>query len=69
MIVAASFQAPMARVAVRFTADIAAVTRDADGQVVAGSLTDAIEAHDLWTFSRDVSSPEPDWLLDETDEG
>ncbi|HNJ47434.1 MAG TPA: Tim44/TimA family putative adaptor protein [Novosphingobium sp.] len=69
VIVAASFQAPMARVAVRFTADIAAVTRDADGQVVAGSLTDAIEAHDLWTFSRDVSSPEPDWLLDETDEG
>jgi predicted lipid-binding transport protein (Tim44 family) len=59
----------MARIAVRFTADIAAVTRDKDGNVVAGSLNDAIESIDVWTFSRDVHSPDPDWLLDETDEG
>lgn len=68
-IVAASFEAPLARIAVRFTADIAAVTRNAEGQVIAGSLDDAIEAHDLWTFSRNVTSASPDWLLDETDEG
>ena len=59
----------MARIAVRFNADIAAVTRDRDGNVIAGSLNDAIESRDIWTFSRDVSSPGPDWLLDETDEG
>ncbi len=68
-IVAASYQAPMARITVRFTADIAALTRDAQGQVIAGSLDDAIEARDMWTFSRNVTSAEPDWLLDETDEG
>ncbi len=68
-IVAASFQAPMARITLRFTADIAAVTRAADGQVIAGSLDDAIEARDMWTFSRNVTSADPDWLLDETDEG
>lgn len=68
-IVAATYQAPMARIAVRFTADIAAVTRNAEGQVIAGSLDDAIEARDLWTFSRDVTAASPDWLLDETDEG
>ncbi len=68
-IVAASYQAPVARIAVRFTADIAAVTRNAEGQVIAGSLDDAIEARDLWTFSRDVTAATPDWLLDETDEG
>ncbi len=67
-VVAASYQAPFARVTVRFTADIAAITRNGEGQVVAGSLTDAVEARDLWTFSRDTSSPTPDWLLDETDE-
>ncbi len=67
-VVAASFQAPVARIAVRFTADIAAITRNAEGQVVAGSLTDAVEARDLWTFSRDTTSAAPDWLLDETDE-
>ncbi len=58
-----------ARVRVRFVADVATVTRDADGQVVAGSLDDAIESRDLWTFSRNVTAREPDWLLDETDEG
>lgn len=67
-VVAASFEAPIARIAVRFTADIAAVTRDKDGKMIAGSLDDAIEARDLWTFSRNVNSSDPDWLLDETDE-
>jgi predicted lipid-binding transport protein (Tim44 family) len=68
-IVAAEYSAPVARVRVRFTADIASVTRDADGHVIAGSLDDAIVSRDLWTFSRDVTSRDPDWLLDETDEG
>ena len=53
----------------RFRADIAAVTRNADGQVIAGSLDDAIDAVDVWTFRRDVNASGPDWLLDETDEG
>jgi len=68
VITGASFEAPLARVTVRFTADIAAVTRNAEGVVVAGSLDDAIETHDIWTFSRNVTSASPDWLLDETDE-
>jgi predicted lipid-binding transport protein (Tim44 family) len=59
----------IARIAVCFTADIAAVTRDKDGVVVAGSLDDAIESRDIWTFSRDVTNAAPDWVLDETDEG
>ncbi len=58
-----------ARIAVLFVSDIAAVTRDADGNVVAGSLDDAVESRDVWTFSRDVRSNDPAWLLDETDEG
>ena len=58
-----------ARIRVRFNADVATVTRNAEGQVIAGSLDDAIESRDLWTFSRNLASREPDWLLDETDEG
>lgn len=68
-IVAASFEAPIARITMRFRADIAGVTRNAEGSVVAGSLDDAVEAVDLWSFSRNVQSADPDWLLDETDEG
>jgi predicted lipid-binding transport protein (Tim44 family) len=58
----------MATVTVRFDADIAAVTRDVDGNVVAGSLTDAVPTHDIWTFSRHVRADDPNWVLVETDE-
>ena len=66
---AASFEAPVARITVRLRSDIAAVTRNAEGTMIAGSLNDAVEAIDIWTFSRNVGSSDPDWLLDETDEG
>lgn len=66
---AAGVESGYARITLRFRADIAAVTRNAEGQVVAGSLDDAIEAVDVWTFGRAVNSPDPDWLLEETDEG
>ncbi len=65
----ASLDGRTARIAVSFVADIASVVRDKDGNVVAGSLDDAIESRDVWTFSRNVDSADPDWLLDETDEG
>ena len=65
----ASLDGKLARIAVLFVADIAAVTRDKDGNVIAGSLDDAIESRDVWTFSRNVASRDPNWLLDETDEG
>lgn len=65
----ATLDGRIARVSVLFVADIAAVTRDKDGNMIAGSLDDAMESRDIWTFSRDVTSAGPDWLLDETDEG
>ncbi|SEM39574.1 Predicted lipid-binding transport protein, Tim44 family [Sphingomonas gellani] len=55
-------------IAVRFDADIVAITRDADGQVIAGSMTDAVETHDVWTFSRTLKSADPNWTLSDTDE-
>lgn len=68
-IVSASYVAPLARITLRLTADIASVTRDQQGTMIAGSLDDAVVVQDVWTFSRNVGSPNPDWLLDETDEG
>ena len=64
----ASLERSVAEITVRFEADIAAVTRNAEGQVVAGSLTDAVQTRDLWAFRRDLSSTDPNWLLIETDE-
>jgi predicted lipid-binding transport protein (Tim44 family) len=68
MIVEASVEGKLARIAVRFDADIASVTRDEAGNLVAGSMTDAVEAHDIWTFARRLRSDDPNWKLIETDE-
>lgn len=65
----ASLDGKIARIAVLFVSDIASVTRDKDGNLIAGSLDDALESRDVWTFSRDIRSDDPNWLLDETDEG
>ena len=64
----AGVEAQTAYIRVRFDADVAAVTRDADGNVVAGSLEDAGPTHDVWTFSRALKSSDPNWTLTETDE-
>lgn len=58
----------VATIDVRFDAYVAAITRNAEGEVVAGSLTDAVSTHDIWTFRRNIASQDPNWLLVETDE-
>jgi predicted lipid-binding transport protein (Tim44 family) len=68
MISDAEVQGQTAYVTVRFDADIAAVTRDLEGNVVAGSLSDAVPTHDVWTFSRNLRSNDPNWILTDTDE-
>jgi len=68
VIAEAALEKTAAVITVRFEADIAAVTRNAEGAVVAGSLSDAVQTRDLWTFRRDTSSRDPNWLLIETDE-
>jgi predicted lipid-binding transport protein (Tim44 family) len=68
VIAGAEVERDIALVTVRFEADIAAVTRNADGQVVAGSLSDAVQTRDRWTFRRNIASRDPNWILVETDE-
>lgn len=68
VIASSDLNGSVALVTVRFEADIAAVTRNAAGDVVAGSLSDAVQTRDRWTFRRDVAQRDPNWLLVETDE-
>ena len=58
----------VAEIEVRFDAFVAAVTRNAEGELVAGSTSDAVPTHDVWTFRRDLGSDDPNWLLVETDD-
>ena len=56
-----------ARITVQYRADISAVTRDAEGKMIAGSMSDATQTDDRWTFRRKIGSNDPNWLLDETE--
>lgn len=58
----------IAEIEVRFDAFVANVTRDKDGDLIAGSTSDAVPANDIWTFQRNLASKDPNWLLVETDE-
>ena len=58
-----------ARISVLFVSDIASLTRDKDGNIIDGSLDDAVESRDIWTFTRNVDAMDPNWVLDETDQG
>ncbi|TPG39179.1 Tim44 domain-containing protein [Sphingomonas koreensis] len=69
MIEDAAVDGRIGRITIRFDADIAAITRDAEGALVAGTMSDAVQTHDVWTFSRALKSDDPNWKLAETDEG
>jgi predicted lipid-binding transport protein (Tim44 family) len=58
----------VAEIDVRFDASIAAVTRDASGEVVGGTMNDAVGSNDIWTFRRTLGTGDPNWLLVDTDE-
>ena len=64
----ARLEGKRAFVTVRIDADIAAITRDADGNLVSGSMTDAVPAHESWTFVRTLKTSDPNWKLADTDE-
>jgi predicted lipid-binding transport protein (Tim44 family) len=66
-IIEASYDHPVARVTVKFNADISALVKDANGNIIGGSMTDAVEANDIWTYFRDVKGRDRNWKLDETD--
>lgn len=68
MVTEASVEGGVARITVRFDADISSITRDAEGTIIAGSMSDAVETHDVWTFLRVLKSGDPNWKLADTDE-
>lgn len=59
---AAELRGGQASITVAFTSDQVNLTLDRSGKEVAG--TDAVtEIHDIWTFERDLGSPDPTWRL------
>lgn len=55
-----------ARVTIRIESEQVNVTRDAEGQIVAGSEAAVEKVTDVWVFARDTQSADPNWSLIET---
>lgn len=55
-------------ISIRFTADETYVIEDDKGDIIAGHPDRVTEMTDKWTFSRDVKSSDPRWLLSKTED-
>lgn len=58
-----------ARITIRFIADETCVIRDKDGVILSGDPDRITEMNDIWTFSHEIKSRDPRWLLAETSDG
>lgn len=62
-IAAVDVKGKTAQVTIAFVSQLISVVRDAQGNVVDGSADAVSEVNDVWTFSRQLGSRDPNWLL------
>lgn len=62
-IVQAEVQNRAANVTVRLVSQIISATFDKEGEIIEGDEEDIAEVIDVWTFSRDLKSRDPNWRL------
>ena len=62
-IIAAEMRDTDALVTIRVVSQLISATRDKDGNVVDGDPEAVVEVKDVWTFSRDTRSRDPNWRL------
>ena len=65
-IIEAKLDNKTAFITVRFIADEISVTKDKDGEIIAGHPERMTEMRDIWTFSRDTKSRDPRWFVSAT---
>lgn len=57
-----------AEISVRYAADVISATKNADGEVVEGDAAAVRRVTDVWTYSRMLGAPDPNWTLTATGE-
>ena len=57
----------IAHVTVRFVSELVTAVRDRAGNVIEGDIKAVRQVTDVWTFARNVTSPNPNWQLVATD--
>jgi len=68
-IAGAELRGKTVQVTVRFVSQLVTATRDRQGKVVDGNPEKVAEVTDVWTFSRDITSRDPNWKLVATEAG
>ena len=58
-----------AHVTIRFVSQLVSVTRGRNGEVVDGNAEAVTDVTDVWTFSRNLGSRDPNWKLVATEAG
>ena len=56
-----------AELTLKFVAELTQAVRDAEGEIIEGSLTDVKKQKDTWVFARHMGSDDPNWFLVSTD--
>jgi predicted lipid-binding transport protein (Tim44 family) len=59
----AMLQGRTAKIKIHFTSEMTTATRDSGGKVIEGDPDKVIRVDDIWTFSRDTGSRDPNWKL------
>ena len=62
-LIEAEMEGPIAQITVKFVSDQIHALSDSDGKLVEGDPDKIVSVTDLWTFSRDTRSRDPNWLL------
>jgi predicted lipid-binding transport protein (Tim44 family) len=59
----AEMKGPDARIKLKFVSQQVNVTQDSEGRIVDGHPNEVATITDIWTFSRPVTSRDPNWVL------
>jgi len=65
----AELRGKMAQLTLRFVSQLVSATRNRNGNVIDGSADTVTSVTDVWTFSREVTSRDPNWNLVATEAG
>lgn len=65
----AALTGKIAEITVKFVSELISVTKNADGAVIEGDPNHVFKVTDIWTFSRDTKSSDPNWRVSATVSG
>ena len=62
-IIAAALKSDVAEITLAFSARLISATTDKDGKVIEGDASAVNDVTDVWSFTREVRSRDPNWIL------